>query len=96
MAVMQALGMIETKGLVASIEAADARVKAANVTLIGKVHVGGGLVTVMVRGDVGAVKASVDAGAAAAERVGDLVSVHVIPRPHNEVEMILPSLEVKE
>ena len=96
MAVMQALGMIETKGLVASIEAADAMVKAANVTLIGKVHVGGGLVTVMVRGDVGAVKASVDAGAAAAERVGDLVSVHVIPRPHNEVEMILPSLEVKE
>ncbi|MBR3867048.1 MAG: BMC domain-containing protein [Butyricicoccus sp.] len=96
MAVMQALGMIETKGLVASIEAADAMVKAANVTLIGKVHVGGGLVTVMVRGDVGAVKASVDAGAAAAERVGDLVSVHVIPRPHNEVELILPSLEVKE
>ena len=96
MAVMQALGMIETKGLVASIEAADAMVKAANVTLIGKVHVGGGLVTVMVRGDVGAVKASVDAGAAAAERVGDLVSVHVIPRPHNEVELILPTLEVKE
>ena len=92
MAVMQALGMIETKGLVAAIEASDAMVKAANVTLIGKVHVGGGLVTVMVRGDVGAVKASVDAGAAAAERVGDLVSVHVIPRPHNEVELILPSL----
>ena len=96
MAVMQALGMIETKGLVAAIEASDAMVKAANVTLIGKVHVGGVLVTVMVRGDVGAVKASVDAGAAAAERVGDLVSVHVIPRPHNEVELILPSLEVKE
>ncbi|MBQ8585718.1 MAG: BMC domain-containing protein [Butyricicoccus sp.] len=96
MAVMQALGMIETKGLVAAIEASDAMVKAANVTLIGKVHVGGGLVTVMVRGDVGAVKASVDAGAAAAERVGDLISVHVIPRPHNEVELILPSLEVKE
>ena len=96
MAVMQALGMSETKGLVAAIEASDAMVKAANVTLIGKVHVGGGLVTVMVRGDVGAVKASVDAGAAAAERVGDLVSVHVIPRPHNEVELILPSLEVKE
>ena len=73
--------MIETKGLVASVEAADAMVKAANVTLIGKVHVGG-LVTVMVRGDVGAVKASVDAGAAAAERVGELISVHVIPRPH--------------
>ena len=88
----QALGMIETKGLVASIEAADAMVKAANVTLIGKEHVGGGLVTVMVRGDVGAVKASVDAGAAAAERVGELVSIHVIPRPHDEVEGILPKL----
>ena len=93
MAVMQALGTIETKGLVAAIEASDSMVKAANVTLIGKVHVGGGLVTVMVRGDVGAVKASVDAGAAAAERVGDLISVHVIPRPHEEVEYILPSLE---
>jgi ethanolamine utilization protein EutM len=92
MAAMQALGMIETKGLVASIEAADAMVKAANVTLIGKVHVGGGLVTVMVRGDVGAVKASVDAGAAAAERVGEVVSIHVIPRPHDEVESILPKL----
>ena len=84
--------MIETKGLVASIEAADAMVKAANVTLIGKEHVGGGLVTVMVRGYVGAVKASVDAGAAAAERVGELVSIHVIPRPHDEVEGILPKL----
>ena len=93
MATMQALGMIETKGLVASIEAADAMVKAANVTLNGKVHVGGGLVTVMVRGDVGAVKAATDAGAAAAERVGELISVHVIPRPHEEVEFILPSLE---
>ena len=92
MAAMQALGMIETKGLVASIEAADAMVKAANVTLIGKEHVGGGLVTVMVRGDVGAVKASVDAGAAAAERVGELVSIHVIPRPHDEVEGILPGV----
>ena len=92
MAAMQALGMIETKGLVASIEAADAMVKAANVTLVGKEHVGGGLVTVMVRGDVGAVKASVDAGAAAAERVGELVSIHVIPRPHDEVEGILPKL----
>lgn len=91
MATMQALGMIETKGLVASVEAADAMVKAANVTLIGKVHVGGGLVTVMVRGDVGAVKASVDAGAAAAERVGEVVSIHVIPRPHDEVEAILPT-----
>ena len=88
-----ALGMIETKGLVASIEAADAMVKAANVNLIGKEHVGGGLVTVMVRGDVGAVKAATDAGAAAAAKVGELVSVHVIPRPHNEVESILPTLE---
>ena len=86
---MKALGMIETRGLVASIEAADAMVKAANVTLTCKEHVGGGLVTVMVRGDVGAVKAAVDAGAAAAERVGELVSVHVIPRPHEELEGIL-------
>ena len=85
--------MIETKGLVASIEAADAMVKAANVKLIGKVHVGGGLVTVMVRGDVGAVKSATDAGAAAAGRVGDLISVHVIPRPHDDVEYILPTLE---
>ena len=91
--VSQALGMIETKGLVASIEAADAMVKAANVQLIGKVHVGGGLVSVMVRGDTGAVKAAVDAGKAAAERIGELVSVHVIPRPHDEVNMILPTLE---
>ena len=88
----QALGMVETKGLVGSIEAADAMVKAANVHLIGKVHVGGGLVTVMVRGDVGAVKASVEAGGAAAKRVGELVSVHVIPRPHSDVEAILPKL----
>jgi ethanolamine utilization protein EutM len=87
-----ALGMVETKGLVGSIEAADAMVKAANVTLIGKVHVGGGLVTVMVRGEVGAVKAAVDAGAAAAERVGHLVSRHVIPRPHEEVNGILPTM----
>ncbi len=86
-----ALGMIETKGLVGAVEAADAMVKAANVTLIGRTQVGGGLVTVMVRGDVGAVKAAVDAGAAAAKHVGELVSVHVIPRPHAEVEMILPS-----
>ncbi|MSS64964.1 ethanolamine utilization microcompartment protein EutM [Velocimicrobium porci] len=92
MANMQALGMIETKGLVAAIEAADAMVKAANVTLIGKEHVGGGLVTVMVRGDVGAVKAATDAGAASAERVGELVSIHVIPRPHEEVETILPKV----
>ena len=88
----QALGMVETKGLVGSIEAADAMVKAANVHLIGKVHVGGGLVTVMVRGDVGAVKAYVEAGGAAAKRVGELVSVHVIPRPHDDVEAILPKL----
>ena len=87
---MQALGMIETKGLIGSIEAADAMVKAANVTLIGKEHSGGALVTVMVRGDVGAVKAATDAGAAAAQRVGELISVHVIPRPHMEVESILP------
>ena len=92
MANLQALGMIETKGLVGSIEAADAMVKAANVKLIGKVHVGGGLVTVMVRGDVGAVKAATDAGASAASRVGELVSVHVIPRPHGDVEYILPTL----
>ena len=88
----QALGMVETKGLVGSIEAADAMVKAANVRLIGKVLVGGGLVTVMVRGDVGAVKAAVEAGGAAAKRVGELVSVHVIPRPHEDVEAILPKL----
>ena len=86
----EALGMIETRGLVASIEAADAMVKAANVHLIGKEHVGGGLVTVMVRGDVGAVKAAVEAGAASAKRGGELVSMHVIPRPHGDVEEILP------
>lgn len=85
-----ALGLIETKGLVGAIEAADAMVKAANVKLIGKETIGGGFVTVMVRGDVGAVKAAVDAGAAAAGRVGELKSVHVIPRPHAEVENILP------
>lgn len=86
---MNALGMIETKGLVAAIEAADAMVKAANVVLVGKEQVGGGLVTVLVRGDVGAVKAATDAGAAAAERVGELLSVHVIPRPHSEVERVI-------
>ena len=85
-----ALGMIETKGLVGAVEAADAMVKAANVNLIGRTQVGAGLVTVMVRGDVGAVKAATDAGAAAAQRVGELVSVHVIPRPHADVETILP------
>ena len=86
----EALGMVETKGLVAMIEAADAMVKAANVILVGKEYIGAGYVTVMVRGDVGAVKAATDAGAAAARRVGELVSVHVIPRPHTEVERILP------
>ncbi len=85
-----ALGMVETKGLIGSIEAADAMLKAANISLIGSEYIGGGYVTVMVRGDVGAVKAAVDAGAAAAKRVGELVSVHVIPRPHAEVELILP------
>jgi ethanolamine utilization protein EutM len=87
---MIALGMVETKGLVGAVEAADAMVKAANVVLIGSEYIGGGFVTVMVRGDVGAVKAATDAGAAAAKRVGELVSVHVIPRPHESVEMILP------
>lgn len=86
----EALGMVETKGLVGSIEAADAMVKAANVILIGKEYIGAGYVTVMVRGDVGAVKAATDAGAAAARRVGELVAVHVIPRPHELVEDILP------
>ena len=86
----EALGMVETKGLIGSVEAADAMVKAANVVLIGKEYIGAGYVTVMVRGDVGAVKAATDAGAAAARRVGELVSVHVIPRPHGEVEKILP------
>ena len=95
MATLNALGMIETKWLVGAIEAADAMVKAANVTLVGKEHVGGGLVAVLVRGDVGAVKAATDAGAAAAERVGELVSVHVIPRPHNEIEGILPKVKAE-
>ena len=89
---MIALGMVETKGLIGAIEAADAMVKAANVRLIGKEYIGGGYVTVMVRGDVGAVKAATDAGAAAAKRVGELVSVHIIPRPHSDVEAILPSV----
>lgn len=87
---MSALGMVETKGLVSAIEAADAMVKSANVELVGREQVGSGLVTVIVRGDVGAVKAATDAGAAAARNVGELVSVHVIPRPHNEIENILP------
>lgn len=89
----EALGMVETRGLVGAIEAADAMVKAANVKLIGKEQIGSGLVTVMVRGDVGAVKAATEAGAAAAKRVGELVSVHVIPRPHSDVENILPQTE---
>jgi ethanolamine utilization protein EutM len=88
---MDALGMVETKGLVGAVEASDAMTKAANVVLIGKEYIGSGFVTVMVRGDVGAVKAATDAGAAAARRVGELVSVHVIPRPHGEVEKILPA-----
>jgi ethanolamine utilization protein EutM len=92
---LEALGMIETKGLVGSIEAADTMVKAANVVLIGKEYIGAGYVTVMVRGDVGAVKAATDAGAAAARRVGELVSVHVIPRPHSEVEKFLPKTSSK-
>ena len=89
----EALGMIETRGLVAAIEAADAMCKAANVTLVGTEKIGSGLVTVMVRGDVGAVKSSVESGAAAAGRLGELVATHVIPRPHNDVEMILPKVK---
>jgi microcompartment protein CcmL/EutN len=86
----EALGLVETRGLIGSVEAADAMVKAANVVLVGKEYIGAGYVTVMIRGDVGAVKAATDAGAAAARRVGELVSVHVIPRPHAEVERVLP------
>lgn len=88
----EALGMVETKGLVGAIEAADAMVKSANVTLVGYEKIGSGLVTVMVRGDVGAVKAATDAGAVAAEKVGQVISVHVIPRPHTDVEKILPQM----
>ena len=91
----EALGLIETKGLIGSIEAADAMVKAANVILIGKEYIGAGYVTVTVRGDVGAVKAATDAGAAAARRVGELVAVHVIPNPHSETEKILPGANKK-
>ena len=90
---MEALGMVETRGLVAAIEAADAMVKAANVTLIGTEKIGSGLVTVMVRGDVGAVKSATDAGSAAASRLGELIAIHVIPRPHSDVEKILPTLK---
>jgi microcompartment protein CcmL/EutN len=91
----EALGMIETRGLIGAIEAADAMVKAANVVLIGKEYIGAGYVTVLARGDVGAVKAATDAGAAAARRVGELIAVHVIPRPHTEVERILPKATSK-
>ena len=87
---LQALGMVETRGLVASIEAADAMLKAANVVLVGTEKIGSGLVSVMVRGDVGAVKSAVEAGSAAAARLGEIIAVHVIPRPHDEVETILP------
>ena len=87
---MEALGMIETRGLVAAIEAADAMVKAANVTLIGSEKIGSGLVSVMVRGDVGAVKAAVEAGGAAAARLGEVIATHVIPRPHADVDKLLP------
>ena len=90
MAAMQALGMIETRGLVAAIEAADAMVKSAEVTLIGTEKIGSGLVSVMVRGDVGAVKAAVEAGSQAASTLGELIATHVIPRPHADVEKILP------
>jgi ethanolamine utilization protein EutM len=93
---MEALGMVETKGLTSAIEAADAMVKAANVVLVGREFIGAGYVTVLVRGDVGAVKAATDAGAAAARRVGELLSVHVIPRPHTEVERILPGGTAKK
>ena len=90
---MQSLGMVETRGLTAAIEAADAMVKAAEVTLVGTEKIGSGLVTVMVRGDVGAVKAATEAGSSAASRLGELVAVHVIPRPHNDVEKILPGIK---
>ena len=91
--VQQALGMVETRGLVASIEAADAMLKAANVTLVGTEKIGSGLVTVMVRGDVGAVKAAVEAGSNSASHIGELIATHVIPRPHNDVEKILPEVK---
>ena len=89
----EALGMIETKGLVGAIEAADAMVKSANVTLVGYEKIGSGLVTVMVRGDVGAVKSAVEAGGASAQRLGEIIATHVIPRPHSDVEKILPVLK---
>ncbi len=89
----EALGMVETRGLVAAIEAADAMVKAANVVLIGSEKIGSGLVSVMVRGDVGAVKAAVEAGGAAASRLGEVIATHVIPRPHTDVDKLLPSIK---
>ena len=92
----EALGMVETRGLVASIEAADTMLKAANVVLVGTEKIGSGLVTVMVRGDVGAVKSAVESGAEAAGRLGELVATHVIPRPHNDVEKILPVLKLSQ
>ena len=90
---LEALGMVETRGLVAAIEAADAMCKAANVTLVGTEKIGSGLVTIMVRGDVGAVKSSGEAGQSAASKLGELVATHVIPRPHGDVELILPKVE---
>lgn len=90
---LQALGMIETRGLVASVEAADAMLKAANVVLVGTEKIGSGLVSVMVRGDVGAVKAAVEAGDSSARRLGEVIATHVIPRPHSDVEKLLPSLK---
>ena len=89
----EALGMVETRGLVAAIEAADSMLKAANVTLVGSERIGSGLVTIMVRGDVGAVKAAVEAGSANASKLGELIATHVIPRPHNDVEKILPVIK---
>ena len=90
---LEALGMIETRGLVAAIEAADAMLKAANVTLVGTEKIGSGLVSVMVRGDVGAVKAAVEAGGQSAQRLGEIIATHVIPRPHGDVEKILPAIK---
>ena len=90
----EALGMVETRGLVAAVEAADAMVKAANVTLIGSEKIGSGLVSVMVRGDVGAVKAAVEAGGSAASKLGEVIALHVIPRPHTDVEKLLPTLKI--
>ncbi|HWI61401.1 MAG TPA: BMC domain-containing protein [Symbiobacteriaceae bacterium] len=92
---IEALGMVETRGFVGSVEAADAMAKAANVQVVGQVQIGAAYITIMCRGDVGAVRAAVDAGAAAAKRVGQLVSSHVIPRPHDELEKVLPKPKVQ-